>query len=603
MLVSASEFPLGKRGQRPILVPMGRETAKRFSAAIPGAEYGRDGLRLSWDMVPVIQQVLAIPPQPEAGFPTINGQEAYDTFFKSRLRDYQKEMVKFLVMRSFALNGDPCRSGKTPTTLAAAALLGLPKVLILCPNLAKLVWATELVKWMRQDSVLLYGRAADEARTFCVTCNGKGRLTVDTELIHCPDCRAKNGQSLGMRIHRDGEAIEAISKAKYVISNYDILIPQTRHTNVGVRMTDGRLPGWAGVLAAQGFDLIIADEAHLLRGRSKLDRKGESRRDKLVEMARGVERVWALTATPVFGRVADLWALLDVLSDGLFGRPFFDFDVHYASGHKGEYGWENDGAENIDELKSRLDTFMLKRDRKTILPHMPPKTRQVIRLEPSKMNFAKPKGGKGIGGLHEALRITAKLKESAVIENVLAECMEGGKTIVYAYQKDSVRSLAEALAEAGDKGPQGTALKARHFRIWAINGDTPVEQRFKMAEAYREWTGCAVFVATINSVPVAISLNGAQSVHFADLTMSPADLLQAEDRSYETDSKGLAILYYVVEKTVDEHVVDIVLPKMLTLENVMKETAAGDFKAAFKGTIDPDVMAEEIWNRMSAAAL
>jgi len=54
---------------------------------------------------------------------------------------------------------------------------------------------------------------------------------------------------------------------------------------------------------------------------------------------------------------------------------------------------------------------------------------------------------------------------------------------------------------------------------------------------------------------------------------------------------------------VDEHVVGLVLPKMETLESMVKERAAGDFRAAFGGVSDPDAMAEEIWARMEAAAL
>ena len=134
-----------------------------------------------------------------------------------------------------------------------------------------------------------------------------------------------------------------------------------------------------------------------------------------------------------------------------------------------------------------------------------------------------------------------------------------------------------------------------------MSGDTPVEARFKQAQAFREWTGAGVFVATINSVPVAISLKGAQSVHFADLTWDPADLLQAEDRPYEVGTSGLSIIYYVVEKTVDEHVVGLVLPKMEVLSNVMNESAADNIRNAFNG-VDPEAMAEEIWQRMVAAA-
>jgi len=833
-------------------------------------------------------------------------------------------------------------SGKTPTTLAAAALVGSKKTLIVCPSIAKLVWATEIAKWMHLPSTILYGRGGDEARTFCVQCNGTGRTGGE----HCHDCKAANGQSYGAVIHRDDGVGAALERARFTICNYDVLIPQVEKDAAGVRSERGDLPGWTEKL--KDFDLVIADEAHILRGRSKRDRAGESRRDKLIQLSKGVPRFWALSGTPVYGRVADLWALLDVVTDGLYGRPFFRYDVRYClpagaqvwmgdlthkpiesltvgdtvwgwtqtgrgqhrkltkatvldtfvreaevieatlasgrtvrstrnhlwaspvsksvpyrtlslgaetkrkgregaksrrstlgfvldptlpvgattshdylrgyahgladgdgtvgmrwhlrpkrngtcaelvrrvqvrldisnvealdrfefalrqsnvaysrtahkkfpgitatgtqaldffyqprnggddywrgwlagmydaegwgcvfaqhikvnsethanlrdalarfgfevahddesvrivgngkgdkgartrefirfwlliqpaiqrkaepmmdaalywehdpvtaikslgvqkvydiktttqnfivdgygshncNGQKGQYGWENDGATNVEELKSRLDTFMLKRDRKEILPHLPPKTRQVVRIDAGKAEFKKPRGKKGAGGLHGALRVTAKLKEPKVAEAVLDECAEGAKVVVFAYLRENAENLAKAIAKGCE---DDVRVRARNPRVWCVSGDTPVDARFKQAQTFREWTGCGIFVATIDSVPVAISLKGAQSVHFADLTFDPASLLQAEDRPYEVGTSGLTIVYYMVEKTVDEHVVGLVLPKMETLESMVKERAAGDFRAAFGGVSDPDAMAEEIWARMEAAAL
>lgn len=595
-------FPLGRRGDRPLRLQVDWNTARRVASSIPGVRQERDSISFAWDALPAVQAVLGKHAEgvqaPEAGDPELLGLEQYNACFRDKLRAYQKDMVRFLVPRSYAINADPMRSGKTPTTLAAATLLGCQRVLIACPSIAKLVWATEIAKWLGEPSTILYGRAGDEARTFCVPCMGTGRQND----VHCPACKTGNGQSYG-RINHPAEAtVGVLDAARFLIVNYDCLIPQAKLDAAGKRELREELPGWAMHLrmTQPRFDLVIADEAHLLRGRSKLERRGESRRDRLLQVAQGVPRFWALTGTPVYGRVADLWGLLDVVTDGLYGRPFFDFDVKYANGHKGEYGWVNDGSMNIEELTGRLSTFLLKRDRRDIMPDMPAKARQVVRLDASKASFKRPKGKRTAGGLHGALRATAKVKEGPVAENVANECAEGAKVVVFAYLRDNAEGLAQALEKLSQ---DDVRLRARNFRLWCVSGDTPVEARFKQAQAFREWTGAGAFVATIDSVPVAISLKGAQSVHFADLTFDPASLLQAEDRPYEVGTAGLTILYYVVEQSIDEHVVGLVLPKMETLEAVVKEGAAGDFRAAFTGMSDPDAIAEEVWKRMEAAAL
>lgn len=753
-------FPLGRRGDRPLKVAMDKATGRRIAGDIPGAVWVKGNLTLSWDALPVAQRLFSIDaPMPE---PVIDlpGLEEYRACFAERLRKYQKVMLQFLVLRSYAINADPMRclwsgtqltvrlakrtvqvmtlrelvwrfrelqyrfgegkvellsmepggevhwnpvtavhvsgrkrcksvrlasgqeliatpehkvmalaaevrwannptmvplgqlkvgdallitdgrkgqhvgwtvandivsirdageletfdltmtnplnnyvangivvsnSGKTPTTLAAACIIGTKKTLIVCPSIAKLVWATELVKWMKQPSLILYGRSGEEAKEFCVRCNGTGH---DLKGKYCPDCKSKNGQSYGYRIyHTRAEVLEAIKRSRFVIANYDILTPQMQRSDAGVRSERDDLPGWYAVLAEVGFDLCIIDEAHILRGRSKGNRVGESRRDKLKVVCQFIERVWALTGTPIFGRVADMWAMLDVITHGLFGCPGWDYDRRYANGHKGEYGWENDGMTHPDELKSRLDAFLLKRDRREILPELPPKTRQIIRIDAGKADFKKPPKGTGSGGIHGALRVTANIKEDIVVEAVSNEAAEGGKCVVFTYLRDNAQAMYAAFEKAREKDPR---LKLRNLRVWCVTGDVSTDARFKQAQAFREWEGAAIFIATIDSVPVAISLKGAQSVHFADLTFDPATLLQAEDRPYEMGTTGLAIIYYVVEKTIDEHVIELVLPKMEMLENILAESAASDFSHAFSSKQTPEQIAEEIWARMEA---
>lgn len=599
---STEKFPLGQRGQRPFWLPMQGGEERRLAPLIPGALARGGALWFSADALPVVRFYTNTDgmkgPLFDGLTPDQQAVEEYERHFKSILRGYQKQMVQFLVPRSYAINGDPMRSGKTITTLAAATLAGCRSILVMAPAIAKLVWATEIAKWTGEASLMLAGRGADEAYGYCIQCKGSGRIADEK----CQQCKAKNGQSYGYRIFRTAEEVRSqLSAYRYVIGNYDILTAQNKHDASGKREQVADLPGWADTLRQQPFDLAILDEAHILRGRSSMERRGESRRDRLVKALAGVPRVWGLTGTPIYGRVADLWAMLDVITDGLFGRPFFDFDVRYAGGAKGEYGWVADGCTNEDELKSRLDSFMLKRDRSQIMSDLPAKVRQVVKIDSGKASFAKPKESRTAGGLHGALRATAAIKESRVVESVTQEMAEGAKVVVFAYLKESCASLGKAIAEECQTGVMAPALRARNTRVWTVSGETPVDTRFKMAEAFRNWSGSGAFVATIGSVPVAISLKGAQSVHFADLDFSPAAVLQAEDRPYEVGTNGLTIVYYVVENSVDEHVVEMLMGKMHTLENVVNEQTAGSFRSAFAGQ-SPEELAEEVWQRMVGAA-
>lgn len=595
-MLSIPAPPLGARAVRPVVLRCDPAAARALAQAIPGVVARGDGVACAWDAAPVAAALLGLPAPavPMDATPLLPGLGEYQRLgLAAKLRPYQREMVLFLARRAMALNADPMRSGKTPTTIAAAVAVGAPQVVIVCPAIARLVWATEIAKWATGEALLLCGRGADEARWFCRPCMGKGRAADGSR---CPACKAKNGSSYGTRVVTGAADVEAaVRSARWIIVNYDLLVPQSAHDAAGKRLKAEHLPGWADLLASLSGHVVIADEAHLLRGRGDLKRRGDSRRERLVQASRGAARFWALTGTPLVGRVADLWGLLDAMTDGLYGRPFFAFDVRYADGHKGQYGWVADGNTNTDELKQRLDVLMLKRTRAQLNQFMPPKVRQVVTLDLPAEGLPKRAPGDSAKGVAAALRRTAKVKAPAVVENVIAEMAEGGKVLVFAYLKRNADDLAAAIGDACGKPP----LKARKTAVWSVSGDTPTDVRFRNAEAFREHDGPAAFVATLDSVQVALSLKGAQSVHFADLHYEPAALLQAEDRPYEPGTRGVTVLYYVVSGSIDQHVVDLVLPKMGTLENVGRDAQAGEFSGAF--AVDEGDLAEAIWARHTDA--
>lgn len=563
---------------------------------VPGVRLAPNGVECAWDAAPVVAALTGTEcaPVPVDAVPPLLGLEAYQRLgLGQKLRPYQREMVLFLAKRAMAINADPMRSGKTPTTIAACVATGAPQVLVVCPSIARLVWATEIAKWTGDSALLLCGRGADEARWFCTNCHGTGKR----DGIRCIACKAKNGSSYGTRLASGPEAVAAaVKQARWLIVNYDLLVPQAAHDDAGKKLKIEHLPGWAELLAGLSGHTVVADEAHMLRGRGNLKRQGDSRRERLVQAAVGAERFWALTGTPLVGKVADLWGLLDTVTDGLFGRPFFNFDVRYADGQKGPYGWLAEGATNVEELKSRLSVLMWKRTRAELNQFMPPKVRQVVTLELPAEGMPRKAPGDPSKGVAAALRRTAKLKVPAVVEAVTAEMAEGAKVIVFAYLKRNADDLAKAIGAACEKAP----LKSRRCAVWSVSGETPTDVRFRNAEAFRAHEGAAVFVATLDSIQVAISLKGAQSVHFADLHYEPAALLQAEDRPYEPGTKGVTVLYYVVAGSIDQHVVDLVLPKMEVLEAVGRDAQAGEFAGAFKSADEGD-LAEAIWARHTDA--
>ena len=416
----------------------------------------------------------------------------------------------------------------------------------------------------------------------------------------------------------------AIEASRWVIVNYDILTGQVDEDAVGRSVRRDDLPGWVDVLLAHQWWVAIGDESHLLRGRPTQGRKrrGMTRREKFKAAVAAVPRVWLATGTPIFGFVRDLWGQLDACSAGLWSSAawdgkWYDFDEAYCCGAHGRYGWRADGrslrADN--ELVRRLRgngrpedaPVLLKRPRSLILADMPKKQRQWVRLDAP---VGHAMGGvwasllsgdesQASGSFKTAAEQTFAVKVDAVVDNVLGQLAEGAGAVVFTYHRAHAEKMRDALRVAMEGKEWGHVMRARRAELWLAHGGMGDETRVALCAGFRKHVEhhAGVFVATIDSVGVAVSLFGATSVHFVDLHWSPAALFQAEDRPYAPGVKGLTIIYYVVRGSVDEHVEAVVTPKIEHLQRMMDEEQADEILLSVKSSeakLTMDEVAERI---------
>lgn len=633
--------PFGARGERPVFFAVTLPWPRiRELTSIPGIARAPGGLACTWDIALMLAAYLGTPcprspledaltdDELKAEAAALPGLERYRRLeLPAKLRPYQKEGALFLARRAYAMNCDPMRAGKSAMALAASVLVDAKKTLVIAPAIAKYVWAEQAALWLKEEALILEGRAGDLAKRYCKVCDARGKIKgTDGELITCTACRMRNGQANGYKTfdtyvwewdengkltcecpkHRDemshdfmisplvcplcvNELHAAIGAASIVVCNYDILISQKNADAAGKLFSVEHLQGWAPVLAAHKFDLAILDESHLIRGFSTDSaRKGQTRRERVCEVTENIPIAWALTGTPIFGFVRDLWGQLDCVSkgaltgNGVNDRLPFTFHAHFCEGQKDDYGWRADGRSIYadTELPQRLAVFKIQRPRSLILSQMPPKTRQVVRIDAGEVGAKKPRGANDEARLANLLKKTFDAKVDYVTENVISELGEGNKCVVFVFLRESAEKMGKAVEAACKKADVKTRMREVDAKIWTVHGDTSPQGRFEMARAFREHPKAGAFIATIDSVQVAISLKGATSVHFADLHWQPAALLQAEDRPYEVGTTGLSILYYIVRGSVDEHIEAIVLPKVKTLADIVNEKGADELRNA-----------------------
>jgi hypothetical protein len=103
-----------------------------------------------------------------------------------------------------------------------------------------------------------------------------------------------------------------------------------------------------------------------------------------------------------------------------------------------------------------------------------------------------------------------------------------------------------------------------------VHGDLTPEGRDAQASTFRDCAAPAVFIATIDSVTMAISLVGADLVLFGDLVPEPWKHLQFEKRFHRHGStKRVLVRYLIGAGTIDEGVAETVIEKLSTIEEAL----------------------------------
>jgi hypothetical protein len=513
-------------------------------------------------------------------------------------------------------------SGKTRVVLESLATWDVPRALIVGPATAGLQWAQQAREYLGWETFLLEGRAGDRGRVPCLRCGTRRRVEGGAP---CPACRGANGAPLGYRLVRDAAGVyRELDGCKLTYVSYDALYGHRGRGRTGVGYAREDLPGALPTLLTEGREFwgaIIADEAHRLRGRSKRS-GGKTSHVQRVEAFRTLvghdallpagrdsdeygplaRRVVLVTGTPQYGRVRDNWSLLDLLTGGKWGDGPRAFDIRYCAAVQGEWGWDNRGASALAriELPGRLGRYIWRRNRADILPDMPPKTRKVEWVEPSRAAIEAAEfdalfdigDGPDLAEQVEQGAFEKQSKETLsdklpILEEVIEQgCQEGLRIMVFCYHKQAVRKLSKTLLRLATRtASRGGWATKDEPRVWTVDGSIQPRARVAMAQAFQdvpEGFG-AVLVATIDSLQEAVTIRGIDAVHFAELHHNPKAIEQAEDRGYQPDSKGLVVTYWAARGTLDEALVGKLVDKSEQARDVHHDREAASLARTLRG--------------------
>jgi SNF2 family DNA or RNA helicase len=479
--------------------------------------------------------------------------------FLQALYDFQKDGIKFGIERKGRiLLADEMGVGKTVQAIGIALMYKEEwPVLIICPSSLKFVWRDEILKWI-------------------------------------PNI---NDDKINIQIFKSSKDYFKCGVKIYIMS-YDLT----------VKLEDK--------ITEKNFKFIIADEAHYMKS-------PDAKRTKcLMPIIKRSKRVILITGTPILAKPVELYPLLTMLRPDLF-HNFKEFGNRYCDPKRNFFGMDWTGSSNPKELNYILRHIMIRRLKKEVMNQLPPKKRQKVEIQtdpkvikqiqainlssekiiekinelnnsqinPNLVNYVNPEKPEDnnenlLNLFNKVYNLSAEAKISGVKEYIHYLIDNKCKFLIFAHHMKMLDGIEEEVKK----------LKVDYIRI---DGKVKLEKRQEYVYKYQHDETCLVAILSITACYTGITLTAASTVVFSELHMTPAVMIQAEDRAHRIgqEHECVNIHYLYGPDTIDE-----VLFRMLnqkqnifsnTLDNMVKNMEVkntykkvGDF---LKGKNDLDV--------------
>lgn len=309
-------------------------------------------------------------------------------------------------------------------------------------------------------------------------------------------------------------------------------------------------------------DIVLDENGNKTFYKAKTETGAHTRAVAINDVSRlkSIQFRLGLSATPLDdGRPRRLWAPLNLVSPGGFGRFGSSYAHYFCAKRIGEDGHPDDsGSAHMDELKRRCAFFLFDVPREESHKAMKDKLRfEVEYLSPSSLNqpdplvreikkLAKAASGSEASSQSRMLFREARLAQACSMKRayVLARCIDflknGNKVMIYLARRNMADEWGEVLGKTKIPG-------------WVAHGGMGPTECDAAVDAYALHQGACWLVGTWDAV--GESKNGMQCTNFgvvAQLPVKPSQWIQGVGRWDRMDGVGTIVWVPVAEGTQDD---------------------------------------------------
>ena len=377
-----------------------------------------------------------------------------------------------------------------------------------------------------------------ELRPAIVVCPATVKINWERETkawLSSPNTQILNGRWGGQETNAD-----------IIIVNYDIL------ADIHDKKKRVIQQGWLPALRNVHAKVLILDECQKISNNS-------ARTKAIKTLAKNIPHILGLSGTPIRKRPIQFYNILQLIDKQLLPPSRFEYATRYCGAHHNGFGWDFNGASNIEELHHIISRVMIRRTQKEIYPELPERIRSYIPLEldnrkeydAAENNFTTWAKEQAVITHRELQNRTEALKQLATkgkMKNAvqwIKDFLDGSeeKLVVFAWHHFAIHHLMEAFPGVSVQVTGAVTGAARQSAIDSFQTD-PTRR---------------LFLGNIEAGGIGISLAAASTVAFVELGQGPSDHDQAEQRIFHIGKTDVLTTYYLLgENTIEERVARLI---------------------------------------------
>ncbi len=312
------------------------------------------------------------------------------------------------------------------------------------------------------------------------------------------------------------------------------------------------------------FTTLFADECHRAKNQ-------KARRTKALRwLSLRCPYFMPMSGTPLIGRPASLWPILNMIDAAKWGN-FMKYARVYCDMKYNGFGYDFTGASNLSKLAQEIAPYVMRRLKGEVLKNLPAKTYETLIVQMdaafqeeyedvenevvdswTSMASGNPMNTMTIlPKMNALMQITAKAKMRATLDWI-DDYLEGSAEplVVFCKHKWVADEIADVLAhkDEDDDDPvdaQEIRPDDSRTRVAVIHGDVSHASRDKIVQGFQSGA-YDVLVVTIDAGGESYEFTASSTMLVVELDWSPHKIDQMEDRIHRRGQVNACSYTYVV---------------------------------------------------------